>query len=43
MIDIVLLKALSSKKHFTATYKNLPQEMLDPVTNRILYLYGLLS
>lgn len=41
MIDIVLLKALSSKKHFTATYKNLPQEMLDPVTNRILYLYGL--
>lgn len=41
MIDIVLLKALSNKKHFTATYKSLPQDMLDPVTNKILYLYGL--
>ena len=30
MIDIVLLKSLSSKKHYAATAKHIPTEMLDP-------------
>lgn len=41
MIDIVLLKSLSSKKHYTATAKHIPTEMLDPLTGKILTYYGM--
>lgn len=40
MQDLIILKALSNKKHYMGVYNSIPKDMLDPLSNEILKLYG---
>ena len=39
MQDLIILKALSNKKHFMGVYNSIPKDMLDPLSNEVLKLY----
>lgn len=40
MQDLIILKALANKKHFTGVYDAIPKDMLDPLTNELLREYA---
>lgn len=40
MQDLIILKALSNKKHFMGVYNSIPKDMLDPLSNEVLKLYA---
>ena len=39
MQDLIILKALSNKKHFMGVHNSIPKDMLDPLSNEVLKLY----
>lgn len=39
MQDLIILKALSNKKHYMGVYNSIPKDMLDPLSNEVLKLY----
>lgn len=39
MQDLIILKALSKKKHYMGVYNSIPKDMLDPLSNEVLKLY----
>ena len=39
MQDLIILKALSNKKHYMGVHNSIPKDMLDPLSKEILKLY----